>query len=57
MDRISRRIEDKRVLRLIGKYLRVGILVNGRAQATSTGVPQGAPLSLLLANLLLDPVP
>ena len=54
MDRVSRRIEDKRVLRLIGKYLRAGVMVNGRLQVTPTGVPQGGPLSPLLANILLD---
>ena len=54
MDRVSRRVEDKRVLKLIGKYLRAGVLVNGRLQATPTGVPQGGPLSPLLANILLD---
>ena len=41
MDRVSRRIEDKRVLRLIGKYLRAGVMANGRLQATPMGVPQG----------------
>ena len=54
MVRVSRRIQDKRVLRLIGKYLRAGVMVNGRLQATPTGVPQGGPLSPLLANVLLD---
>ena len=53
MDRVSRRIQDKRVLRLIGKYLRAGVMVKGRSQATLTGVPQGGPLSPLLANILL----
>lgn len=54
MERMSRRIEDKRVLRLIGKYLRAGVMVNGRIEATLTGVPQGGPLSPLLADILLD---
>ncbi len=54
MDRVSRRIRDKRVLSLIGKYLRAGVMVNGCRQATPTGVPQGGPLSPLLANILLD---
>ena len=54
MHRVSRRIEDKRVLKLIGKYLRAGVLVNGRRLATPLGVPQGGLLSPLLANILLD---
>jgi RNA-directed DNA polymerase len=54
MSRVARRIKDKRVLRLIGKYLRAGVMVKGRLQATSKGVPQGGPLSPLLANILLD---
>ncbi len=54
MERISRRIHDKRALKLIGKYLRAGVMVKGRMQATAMGVPQGGPLSPLLANILLD---
>jgi len=54
MHRVSRQIEDKRVLRLIGAYLRAGVMVKGRLQATPLGVPQGGPLSPLLANILLD---
>src|SRR5215210_7360218 len=52
---LRRRIEDKRVLRLIGRYLRTGVEVRpGRVEPTSEGVPQGGPLSPLLANILLD---
>ena len=54
MERVSRHIKDKRVLKLIGKYLRAGVMVNGSLQATPAGVPQGGPLSPLLANILLD---
>ncbi len=54
MHRVSLKVHDKRVLRLIGKYLRAGVMVNGRLQHTHTGVPQGGPLSPLLSNILLD---
>jgi RNA-directed DNA polymerase len=54
MCRVARRVRDKRVLRLIGKYLRAGVVINGRRQDTRKGVPQGGPLSPLLANILLD---
>jgi RNA-directed DNA polymerase len=54
MHRVSRKVRDKRVLRLIGKYLRAGVMVNGRLEKTPKGVPQGGPLSPLLANILLD---
>jgi RNA-directed DNA polymerase len=54
MHRVARKIRDKKVLKLIGKYLRAGVSVNGRYQRTVKGVPQGGPLSPLLANILLD---
>ena len=54
MHRVARKIKDKRVLKLIGKYLRAGVVLNGRRQDTRKGVPQGGPLSPLLANILLD---
>ena len=54
MLRVARKVRDKRVLRLIGKYLRAGVVVKGRLQKTPKGVPQGGPLSPLLANILLD---
>ena len=54
---LARRIPDKRVLRLIGAYLRAGVkLQDGRVEATTQGVPQGGPLSPLLANIMLDPL-
>lgn len=54
MDRIARVIRDKRVLRLIGKFLRRGALVEGVVTASVEGTPQGGPLSPLLANIYLD---
>ncbi len=47
-------IRDKRVLHLIGKYLRRGALVDGVVRANTKGTPQGGPLSPLLANIYLD---
>ncbi len=54
MCRVSRLIHDKRVLRLIGTFLRAGVCINGRLHGTPQGVPQGGPLSPILANILLD---
>jgi RNA-directed DNA polymerase len=54
MRRVARKVRDKRVLCLIGKYLRAGVMVQGRLQETPLGVPQGGPLSPLLANIILD---
>ncbi len=54
MVRLARKVTDKRVLRLIGRYLRAGVEVDGRWQRTAEGVPQGGPLSPLLANIILD---
>lgn len=54
MARVARKVRDKAVLRLIGKYLRAGVLVGESLQPTETGVPQGSPLSPLLSNVMLD---
>lgn len=54
MHRLGRRIRNKRVLKLIGRYLRAGVEINGTIQPTALGVPQGGPLSPLLANIMLD---
>lgn len=54
MARLARKISDKRVLALIGKYLRAGIAHEGKTEPTIQGVPQGGPLSPLLANIVLD---
>ncbi len=56
MHRLSKRIEDKAVLRLIRRYLQAGVMHNGVAMERYEGTPQGGPLSPLLANVLLDEV-
>jgi len=56
MDRLSKRIADQSVLRLIRRYLQAGIMVHGVVQERYEGTPQGGPLSPLLANVLLDEV-
>src|SRR3989441_4892444 len=51
---IARRGTDKRVLRLIGAFLKVGVLENGLVSPAEEGTPQGGPLSPLLSNIVLD---
>lgn len=54
MRNLSRHIKDKRLLKLIGRYLRAGICDNGTLVPSLEGVPQGGPLSPLLSNIMLD---
>ena len=54
MSRLARRINDKRVLGLIRRYLQAGMMSGGVASPRTEGTPQGGPLSPLLSNILLD---
>ena len=54
MSRVARKVKDKRVLRLIRRYLEAGILEGGVVSPRTEGTPQGGPLSPLLSNILLD---
>lgn len=54
MSRVARKVRDKRLLELIGRYLRAGVMVEGVLQASVEGTPQGGPASPFLANILLD---
>ena len=54
MARLTRKISDKRVLRLIRRYLQAGLMESGLVSPRTEGTPQGGPLSPLLSNILLD---
>lgn len=54
MSKLSAHINDKDLMKLIGRYLRADIEVDGKLQPNRQGVPQGGPLSPLLANVMLD---
>lgn len=54
MNELSKKIPDKRVLRLIHKILRAEIQEDGKRTPSKEGVPQGGPLSPLLSNIILD---
>lgn len=56
MGRLVKRNEDRMLLRLIHRYLKAGILADGVVVRRYEGMPQGGPLSPLLANVLLDEV-
>lgn len=54
MSLVARKVKDKRVLKLIRKYLESGVMINGIKVRNEEGTPQGGPLSPLLANIMLD---
>ncbi len=56
MGRLAKRIEDKRLLGLLRRYLEAGTMADGVVTERDEGTPQGGPLSPLLANVLLDEV-
>lgn len=54
MGQIAKRVEDKRLLKLIRAFLNAGVMQNGLVSPSVEGTPQGGPLSPLLSNLVLD---
>ena len=54
MARVARKVDDRKILRLIRSYLEAGVMVDGIKQATAEGTPQGSPLSPVLSNVMLD---
>lgn len=53
MQRVRQRVADRRVLKLIQRYLKVGVMIDGLHSVQQQGTPQGGPLSPLLSNILL----
>src|SRR5881396_3709867 len=54
MGQIAKRVEDKRLLKLVRAFLNAGVMENGLVSPSVEGTPQGGPLSPLLSNLVLD---
>jgi retron-type reverse transcriptase len=54
MVRTARKVKNKGLLKLLGQFLRAGVVVEGHLQPTKVEVPQGSPVSPLLSNILLD---
>lgn len=56
MGKLEKKIKDRRLLKIIRKYLESGVLINGIKISSEEGTPQGGPLSPLLANIMLDEI-
>ena len=54
MERLARRVRDKRLLRIVRRFLEAGLMQGGICTQRREGTPQGGPLSPILSNLLLD---
>ena len=54
MTQLRSRHKDVILLRLINRYLKAGVCINGMKQASLKGVPQGGPLSPVLSNIVLN---
>ena len=54
MARVGRKVRDQWLLKLIGRYLRAGVMVDGLCQPSQEGTMQGGPLSPLFSNIYLD---
>lgn len=54
MSRLASKVQDKRVLKLIRRYLTAGIMIDGLVSPSTEGTPQGGPLSPMLSNIVLD---
>ena len=54
MSRLATRIKDKRVLKLIRRFLVAGVMIDGLSQTSNEGTPQGSPVSPILSNIVLD---